>query len=179
VWNVQVVDFLTKFQIIIHLFLFLITIRLIPLTQYHSIEHKVANWVDRREEINYDNIKSITGYSKDCGVNLISIFVCYLFFIPFLRMLGLGLLPSALLVFSVLIVTKPYIALGEWIQKNFALQQPTEEQIEYAVEKGEKLIEQYRSGEVVHYIKLKILLIGAMAFGVVMLYQTLLNVFGG
>ena len=173
-WNVPLADFLGKFMFIFHITIFLATIKFLPLTQYHSLEHKVANLIDGWKEINYDNVKNITGYSQHCGSNFIGLLVFYMLLLPILETIGV---PVYLSVFgSVLFVlfTKIDKIFGKWIQEFFALKSPTEEQIEFAVKRGQDLMALSKEKKYIPYIHFKILMLGACAFTLAGFYRILL-----
>jgi uncharacterized protein YqhQ len=181
IWNVGVADFLSEFTFVFQLILFLIVIKFLPLTKYHSLEHKVANLIDMKKEINYENVKNITGYSRYCGSNLVGLFVGYMIMMPlFTNILNFSLFWSVILAVTIGMVTSFDKIFGKWIQETFALQEPTEKQIKVAVEKGNDLLKQYEIGEKIPYINLKIIMVGIMAFSLVVSYRGILTIlFGG
>jgi hypothetical protein len=164
IWNLNVADFLNNFRFIFTLFGFLVILKFLPMAQYHSLEHKVANLIDDKREINYENVKSVTGYSKYCGSNLVGIFVCYLFLIPVFKMIGLSTICSSIFSLIIVVFTRIDKKVGKWLQEIFALRTPTDKQISFAVDKGKQLVKNYQKNEKITHLKLKIFTVSAMAF---------------
>src|SRR5690606_10053933 len=124
------------------LLLFLVLLRLQPLSGYHAAEHMVVHAIEQNEPLEPDTVSRMPRVHPRCGTNIavalglfLGIFSMEWLFDQEVRVL-IGLL-TALFFFR---------PIGAFVQSVFTTRPPTPRQIQAGVDAGRQLLERYQTG---------------------------------
>ncbi|ALA07194.1 hypothetical protein SECTIM467_65 [Brevibacillus phage SecTim467] len=127
-------------SLFIVLFVGLAVIRFSKLSRYHGAEHMAYNAFSAGVDLTVDNVRKMSRVSDNCGTNLIAmaVVVLIILMILFPYMPLLNLLLSLSLSYEIFrlegnIISKPFLALGGFVQKYISTAEPDDRQIETAI----------------------------------------------
>ncbi|MGG1263737.1 DUF1385 domain-containing protein [Brevibacillus laterosporus] len=127
-------------SLFIVLFIGLAVIRFSKLSRYHGAEHMAYNAFNAGVDLTIDNVRKMSRVSDNCGTNLITMLVVILiilmFLFPYMPLSNLFLsLSISYEIFRLEgnIISKPFIALGGFVQKYISTVEPDDKQIETAI----------------------------------------------
>lgn len=125
------------FAAIIQLGLFLLFLRLSPISGYHAAEHQVVHALERAEPLFVENVRAMPRVHPRCGTNLVAgVFI--------LTLVGMALQPFLSLgayAFSAVVALAYWRTLGGWLQQNLTTRPATDAQIESGIRAARQLLD--------------------------------------
>lgn len=124
--------------------MFLVMLRLSPITGNHGAEHQVVHAMDRGEPLTPEVVSRMPRVHARCGTNLIAavaVFAAILQIVTTLRPFGLDALAGSLI--GAAAAFKSWRAVGAFLQAHFTTKRPSPRQLERAIEAANDLRERY------------------------------------
>lgn len=145
-WQVGAENLWSDYKAWILTVLFLLWIRFTPLGQYHGAEHKVYNALKEGKELNLEYVQKASRVARNCGTNLVVIFLFNYFFLSWFLPVKLAYLFGFSIAWEIFHSntkrwTLPFIVMGNQVQRYIVTVEPSHQQLEVAIESMKKLIE--------------------------------------
>lgn len=124
--------------------MFLVMLRLSPITGNHGAEHQVVHAMERGEPLTPEVVSRMPRVHARCGTNLIAavaVFAGILQIVTTLRPFGLDALAGSLI--GAAAAFKSWRAVGAFLQAHFTTKRPSPRQLERAIEAANDLRERY------------------------------------
>jgi CBS domain-containing protein len=124
--------------------LFLVILRLSPITGNHGAEHQVVHAMERGEPLTPEVVARMPRVHARCGTNLIAaiaVFAGLMQTISVLRPFGLDALAGSLI--GAAVAAKTWRSVGAFLQQHFTTKPPSPRQLERAIEAANELRERY------------------------------------
>jgi len=124
--------------------LFLVILRLSPITGNHGAEHQVVHALERGEPLTPEGVARMPRVHARCGTNLIAaiaVFAAILQLVTTLRPFGLDALAGSLI--GAAVAARTWRGVGAFLQAWFTTKKPSSRQLERAIETANELRERY------------------------------------
>ncbi|MBC7327268.1 DUF1385 domain-containing protein [bacterium] len=119
---------------VFEVFLFLLFLRLSPLTSYHGAEHKVVNTIEAGEPLQLEIVRKMPKEHPRCGTNL-AVFILLTFLIY-------EVTQSLLLAFVISLLSWRY--LGMLVQRYITTKEPSDAHLLNGIKAGEELLRKFK-----------------------------------
>lgn len=123
---------------------FLLLLRMSPITGYHGAEHQVVHAMERGDPLTPEVVARMPRVHMRCGTNLIAgiaVFAGLLQTITVLRPFGMDALLGSLI--GAAVAARTWRSVGAFLQQHFTTRQPSPKQLERAIETANELRERY------------------------------------
>lgn len=128
--------------------LFLLLLRLSPLSRIHGSEHMVVRAVEEGEDLELEKVREMPRVHPRCGTNLMALLILLVIAHEFLSSLS-STMSEATQVFTLLILVMIILVtwrrLGAGLQRWITTRRPTEKQLVRAMQVADRLLEKVRS----------------------------------
>jgi CBS domain-containing protein len=127
--------------------LFLLLLRLLPLTGVHAAEHMVVHAIEEGEDLTLAKVRPMPRVHPRCGTNLMALMALTLISLEFVISLGAlaDAVTTALVFFALMIVIVfGWRRLGSGLQRWVTTRPPSDRQLEQAIKVGSSLLAQVR-----------------------------------
>lgn len=123
------------------LLLFLVGMRLIPLSGIHAAEHMTVHAIEREEPLELQTVKRMSRIHPRCGTNLA---VAAGIFFGVLSIEWIPTLELRMLV-ALIVASSLRLPLGSLVQRWFTTRPPTDRQVQLGIQAGRELLKKYQS----------------------------------
>ena len=123
--------------------LFLLLLRLSPLTGVHASEHMVVHAIEEGEDLTLEKVRAMPRVHRRCGTNLMALLILLIIGQQFLSALSAKVDEAAgvlALLALVMIVLVTWRRLGSGLQRWVTTRPPSDRQLSQAIRVGEQLI---------------------------------------
>ncbi|MDH7482560.1 MAG: DUF1385 domain-containing protein [Armatimonadota bacterium] len=117
---------------------FLILLRLAPLSGYHAAEHQVVHAIENGEALTPEHVQAQPRVHPRCGTNIVAAATLFL-------ILGKLFSIEVATIIAVLILVTSWKVIGSYFQYYVTTKPPTEKQLASGIRAGKELLERYRS----------------------------------
>jgi len=159
--------------------LFLVGLRLMPMSGIHAAEHMAVHAIERGEPLTKDVVRRMPRVHPRCGTNLAAAATIFL---------GIGTArwfedPTTQLLVAALVTAMTWRRVGSWLQEYVTTKTPTDAQLEMGIKAGRELLENFRQSPVAYpTVTQKLLHSGlpqllAGSFGITLLIDGLVKLF--
>jgi CBS domain-containing protein len=135
-------------MLVIELSLFLLILRLSPLSGYHAAEHQTIHAIEKGLELTMENVKKQPKEHERCGTNIMILVLglSLMFMLSFEYLQYLGMLEQTLIlvVFSVILFSN-WKKLGNKLQGVFTTARATDSQLMSGIKAGQELLKFYEN----------------------------------
>lgn len=118
--------------------LFLLLLRILPLSGYHAAEHQVVHAIERGEPLKPANVVSMPRVHPRCGTNIVAGVILFL-------MVAQTFSNEIAVLITVFILVFAWRIIGGYFQYYVTTKPPSPKQVESGIRAGESLLEKYRS----------------------------------
>jgi CBS domain-containing protein len=118
--------------------LFLVALRLSPLSGFHAAEHQTVNAIEQGEPLDLETIAGMPREHPRCGTNLMALLISAQLLLPLLEAEPLWLLPSVALLWI------SWRRVGGWLQRIFTTKPARRYQLLSGLRAGEALMRAYQ-----------------------------------
>ncbi len=117
--------------------IFLLLLRLLPLSGYHGAEHQVVHAIENGEPLKPANVAAMPRVHPRCGTNIIAGVIVFLMVAQMFSSEVAALIAIFVLVFA-------WRVIGGYFQYYITTKPPNSKQLESGIKAGESLLEKYR-----------------------------------
>lgn len=117
--------------------IFMILLRVLPISGYHAAEHQVVHAIENGEPLRSPNVAHMPRVHPRCGTNIVAAAILFLMVAEIFSTETAMLIAIFVLVFT-------WRILGAYTQFYITTKSPTTRQLESGIKAGESLLEQYR-----------------------------------
>lgn len=118
--------------------IFLLLMRVLPLSGYHAAEHQVVHAIENGEPLKLENVAAMPRVHPRCGTNIVT------GIIVFLMVTNIFSTDVAILI-TVFMLVFAWRAIGGFFQYYVTTKPPNARQLASGIKAGESLLEQYRN----------------------------------
>ena len=124
-------------EAVVALALFLVLLRLSPLSGYHAAEHQTVNAIERGEALDPDVVALMPREHPRCGTNLVALLFGAQLLLPLLAREPLWLLPAGALLYL------SWRRIGTWLQRTLTTRPANRAQLQAGIQAGRALLAAY------------------------------------
>jgi uncharacterized protein YqhQ len=127
--------------------LFLLLLRLSPLTGVHASEHMVVRAIEEGEDLDLEKVRRMSRVHPRCGTNIMALLVLLVVSEQLLASLGSALDDTTrtfALFLLIMVVLVTWRRLGAGLQRWVTTRRPSERQLAAGIRVGEELLERVR-----------------------------------
>ncbi|MHB0999302.1 MAG: DUF1385 domain-containing protein [Armatimonadota bacterium] len=117
--------------------IFLLLMRIMPLSGYHAAEHQVVHAIESGEPLRPANVMHMLRVHPRCGTNIVAAMIVFL-------MVSQIIGTDIALMVTVLILVFAWRSIGGYFQYYVTTKTPNSRQLENGIKAGEKLLAQFR-----------------------------------
>lgn len=117
--------------------IFLLLMRILPLSGYHAAEHQVVHAIENGEPLKPASVMAMPRVHPRCGTNVVAAVMLFMLVTQVLSM------DIAVIVFLFVLILS-WRTIGGYFQYYVTTKPPNQKQLESGIRAGESLIEQYR-----------------------------------
>ena len=117
--------------------IFLLLLRMLPLSGYHGAEHQVVHAIENGEPLKPANVAAMPRVHPRCGTNIIAGVIVFLMVAQMFSSEVAALIAIFVLVFA-------WRVIGSYFQYYITTKPPNSKQLESGIKAGESLLEKYR-----------------------------------
>jgi CBS domain-containing protein len=125
-------------EVLAALGLFLLALRLSPLSGFHAAEHQTVNAIEAGESLDLETIAGMPRVHPRCGTNLMALLFSAQLLLPLLAAEPLWLLPA------IAALWLGWRKVGGWIQQVFTTKPPRRYQLQSGLRAGEELMRAFQ-----------------------------------
>ncbi len=132
----------------LQIIIFLLLLRLSPITGIHASEHMVVRAIEEGEDLALEKVRQMPRVHPRCGTNIMALLILLAIVQQFLTSLGQAMDDTTLffaLFVLVMIVLMMWRRLGAGLQRWITTRRPSDRQLGAAVRVGEELLERIQS----------------------------------
>jgi CBS domain-containing protein len=133
-WNVP-----QAVEAVAALMIFLVILRLSPLTGFHAAEHQTVNAIEQGEALDLDTVAAMPRVHPRCGTNLMALLFATQLLLPLWAAEPLWLLPTLAALWA------SWRRVGGWLQRTFTTKPPRRYQLLSGLRAGEQLMRAYQA----------------------------------
>lgn len=115
----------------------MLIVRLLPISGYHAAEHQVVHAIENGESLNIANVQAMPRVHPRCGTNIFAGVIV-------LIMMGEIFSMETAILITVLVLIFAWRTIGGWFQYYVTTRPPNSKQVESGIKAGESLLEKYR-----------------------------------
>jgi CBS domain-containing protein len=133
---------------VLQMVIFLVILRLSPLTAVHAAEHMVVHAIEQGEDLTLEKVRALPRVHPRCGTNLMALLILLVIAQQFLSSMGRFMdeaTGSLVLVVLVMIVLLTWRRLGAWLQSWVTTRTPSDRQLSHALQAGRALLDKVRA----------------------------------
>lgn len=143
IYSLHWMDLVVYLRVIVQMLLFLLFLRVSPITPNHGAEHEVVHAIEQGEELTVERVRRLSPVHPRCGTNLLAALFALMAAGRLLKgTLALGLYDVAF-VACVLFIVIGWRGLGSLLQKHFTTRRPSVAQAERAIAAANQLLVRY------------------------------------
>lgn len=117
--------------------LFLVLLRMAPLSGYHAAEHQVVHAIERGEPLKPDIVKRMPRVHPRCGTNIVAAVVLFMLVAESFGVEVVAMVTIFIMVFA-------WRTIGAYVQHYVTTKPASREQLESGIQAGRSLLEKYR-----------------------------------
>jgi uncharacterized protein YqhQ len=142
--------FFAAFPILPILLIFFAAMKFTPIGRYHGAEHKAVAAYERYGEVTLQNARNSSRIHPRCGTNILLYIILAALLDPLIAWWGYAILQFILIseAWFVFGMTRPSIAVGNFLQRYLTTTEPRRYQLEVAVESLNRLLQAEEEREI-------------------------------
>ncbi|NIQ77937.1 MAG: DUF1385 domain-containing protein, partial [Anaerolineae bacterium] len=118
--------------------LFLLLLRVLPLSGYHAAEHQVVHAIERGEPLSPETVQALPRVHPRCGTNIVA---AALVFLSLVRVLS----SEAATIIVIFVMVFAWRMIGAYFQYYITTKPPSSKQLKSGIQAGASLLDKYRN----------------------------------